>query len=163
MHIMLSYTLSSEVSLTSPLAAPHLLPAPFLFAFHWRLESRALLGSDFHYTKKSHGNHLKRCLSASISTTCTLDSRVQGNVLQGFRCFFFCILCCFLGMFFGFRFDPYTTLARVTGMATTEAALEVFVGDFFCFRPTGLSLLMAQWSLKQARAVQKESERDLGL
>ena len=33
--------------------------------------------------------------------------------------------------FFGFRFDPHTKLARVTGMAITEAVLEVFSGLFW--------------------------------
>ena len=53
----------------------------------------------------------------------------------------------FLTRFFGFRFDPYTKLARVAGMATTQAASEVCLGDFFWFSAHWSSALDRSLSL----------------
>ena len=68
------------------------------------------------------------------------ESRQVMAVVDRCRLFFVFVVvsyfsgCCFyLTSFFGFRFDPYTKLARVTGMATIEAVFEVFFGELLWF------------------------------
>ena len=50
--------------------------------------------------------------------------------------FFFVFSGLFMEIFFGLRYDPYANLAKVTGMATSEAVCESFFGA--CFMVFGL-------------------------
>ena len=86
------------------------------------------------------------CRSSSTSTS-TSTTLVVVVVVVVVRCagkrrpiFGVQVCCCILLVlsvyFWGFQFDPYTNLARVTGMARNEAVCEVFFVYFYCFRPT---------------------------
>ena len=55
--------------------------------------------------------------------------------VQVFSEYFVLFLCIFF-----VRFDPYAKLARVTGMATTEAVFDFFLVNVCAVWPTGLRL-----------------------